>query len=991
MPFLRQAHGLRLRLHPWPLTNNPALYPSTVRFASHSNRYKKNHAAQDSPAKARSDQNDTASSKRQKPFWKSIVPDFLSQEMDASSRKGGHFAQVSSFKLHTSHKSGSKPTVEASTTSWDSKTNQVGHTVYDPISGRMVPANNQTRQTSTSTKGQLNNQSSEKAYQKPMIVSQLPDDIEVLANTPTTHASFTEDFGKTYQSEHDELLAARRHLDTLREQIQILERQAHPDMIKPHYAVDAERPAVFEDGWDNNPQGLQTAFEHEKEACEHGDMKPLEQEMNALNKRSTQEINDEYSVAPSGMETHFANEQKDDELSHKSSLEQELVAMNIKAPPLDDGCSASPQGLETLFEHEQKEAEQGARETLEDEVRATGIADGLLQYTDSFAKEPAGLETMYHREQQGMPQRLAHELENMASGPAVRDPDDAYSTEPIGMQTLYQREAEGSQKGQHKDLEHGLHDHIQARNLNDSFLANLEGMQTLWKREQEDVERGSAKSLEEEIRAQKHASTIANEYNTSPFGMETHFANEMQNTGDGKSETLEEEVSRRVQAQVPDDGHARSPSGLETAFDREQKDTMLGKRQSLEKEIDNREPAFEDGYATMPMGLQMMFRREKQSRERSLEEDIKQEASYHEDGYSRAPIGMENSFEREAKDESTSLEADLKNMPGEGDLSPTVGKFNNSNMWYKQPARSTFSEEYPKADVKELDQHTAFFGRSLDEGSSNPIESSVSSPETVTAAEHISSTTAPDNISTNASSTPESDPKITWAEPALYKVIAYDSSKDVITITTTPSSFSDSEIPISIPRAITQLAQTARFLPHLASAQNDGYQVIQADKDFLISRKVHAESRSRPPLYDGHINPVDGTSKHIPIEPPSARFASPTGFVNYEPIFPTEPVYKQTNATSPPSDIPMNGHPEFQQQTYYPFPHEVLHSEQRRNGKSYIVTHRERQRRERRRRWRRRIVWGLSVAAGTAVSTAYVVGVSGELARPEKPALKPTK
>ncbi|KAI4715381.1 hypothetical protein E4T48_08453 [Aureobasidium sp. EXF-10727] len=1000
MPFLRQAHGLRLRPHPGPLPSNAASYASTIRFASHSSRHKKNHAAQESHVRARSDHNDTASSKHQKPFWRSIIPDFLSQELEASSRKGGHFAKVSSFKLHTSHKSGSKPTVQASTTSWDSETKQVSHTVYDPISGRMVPANNgQTRQTSAPTKGQKDNQSSEKAYQKPTIISQPPDDIEVLANTPTTHASFTEHFGKTYQSEHDELLAARKHLDTLREQIQILERQARPDMIKPHYAVDSERPAVFEGGWDDKPQGLQTAFKLEKEACEHGDMNSLEQEMDALNERPTQEINDDYGVAPSGMETLFANEQKDDELGHKSSLEQELVAMNTKAPALDDRCSTSPQALETLFEHEQQEADKGARETLENEVRTTGNPDGPQQYIDSLAKEPTGLETTYHREQEGTPRRLEHELENMISTPAVKDPDDAYSTEPISMQTLYEREAEGNQKGQHKDLEHELHDHVQARDLNDGSLANIGGMQTLWKREQEEVERGSAKSLEEEIRAQQQAPAAMNEYDTSPFGMETLFSNEMHSNGHGKSKTLEEEVSRGVQAQAHDDGGACCSSGLETAFDREQKDAMLGKRQSLEKEIDSREPAFEDGYATMPMGLQMMFRREKQSHERSLEEDLKhmEEASYHEDGYSRAPIGMENSFEKEAKDESTSLEADLKNMPGEGDLSPTVGKFNNSNMWYKQPARSTFSEDSSKADVKELDQHTAFFGRSLETGSSNPVESSVPSPEIVTAAEHIPSTTPPEDNSTDASSTPGSDSKITWAEPALYKVIAYDSSNDAITITTTSSSFSESEKPISIPRAISQLAQTARFLPHLASVQNDGYQIIQADKEFLISRKVHTESNSTPPLYDGDINPIDGTSKHIPIEPASTRFASPTGFVNYEPIFPTESVQKQTKTTGLPSDIPVNKRPEFQQQTYIP-PREVPHIEQGRDGRFYEVTRLERQIREREaqirdRRYRRhrRIVWVLSVVAGTAVSTAYVVGVSSELARPEKPAVQPTK
>jgi hypothetical protein len=347
-----------------------------------------------------------------------------------------------------------------------------------------------------------------------------------------------------------------------------------------------------------------------------------------------------------------------------------------------------------------------------------------------------------------------------------------------------------------------------------------------------------------------------------------------------------------------------------------------------------------------------------------------EEASYHEDGYSRAPIGMENSFERETKDESASLETDLKDIPGEGDLSPTVGKFAARDQWYKQPARSTFSEEFLKADVKELDQHTAVLGRSLNEVSSNLVQSSAPSPETATRTEHSSITATPIDDSIDSSLKPGTSPNITWAEPALYKVIAYDSSKDIITITTTPSNFSNSETPLSIPQAISKLSQTARFLPHLASAQNKGFQVIHTEGDYLILRKIQEDSQPKAPRYDGDINPVDGTARYIPIEPPTARFASPTGFVNYEPIFPTETVPKRKDATSSSSDIPTNGHPAFNQQTYYP--KRPVHAELR--GNRYRIV--DKLRKEKRRRWRRRVVWVLSVAAGTALCTSYTLGVS---------------
>jgi hypothetical protein len=615
MPFLRQAHGIKLRRIP----NNVALHPSTVRLASLSSKHKKDHVARDLQAKARPDHNEARYGKRQKAFWKSMTPEFLTQETKASSEKSGLFSQASAFRLYASHKSGSEPIVEASSASWDSKTNEVSHTVYDPISGRMVPISakkEQTRQASTSAKSKKHNHSTDKVYQKPSVISQLADDTEALSNTPKAHASFTEDFDKTYQSEHDELLAARRHLDTLREQIQILERQTHPEMTKPQYAVDAERPAIFEDGWDNNPKGLQTAFKLEMEACEHGKAESLEQEMVALNKRPVQEVNDDYSISPSGMETLFANEQKGNDISHQSTLEQELLAMNTVTPPVDDRHSPSPQGLETLFEQEQS----GGR-SLEDEVRMTGSAPGQPQCIVGFAKEPTGLETAYEREQLGT-STLEHELENMASSPTVSDLNDAYSTKPFGMETLYEREAEGNQKGQHGSLEHELHDHIQT--LDKYSSANLDGLQTLWKREQEGVETGRARSLEDEIKASQQPQITPNEYDMSPFGMETHFRDEAQKTEDGKLETLEEEVKRKLQARIQDDGHSHSPSGLETAFRNEEKDAILGNRQTLEKEISSLEPGFEDGYSTMPAGLQMEFHCEKESGGRSLEEDLKQ-------------------------------------------------------------------------------------------------------------------------------------------------------------------------------------------------------------------------------------------------------------------------------------------------------------------------------------------------------------------------------
>lgn len=363
-------------------------------------------------------------------------------------------------------------------------------------------------------------------------------------------------------------------------------------------------------------------------------------------------------------------------------------------------------------------------------------------------------------------------------------------------------------------------------------------------------------------------------------------------------------------------------------------------------------------------------------------------ASYHEDGYSRAPIGMENSFDRETKAGSNNFEAELKSMPGEGDLSPTVGKFATSDKWYKQPARSTFSEDILKADIKERIHDTAFAQGFISQKSQGLTEPNV--PPQAKPAAQAELPLAED--SSKANSTHSSAPpqpsvpnvNIAWAEPPLYKVVAYDSSKDAISITTTSSNFSDSETPVSIPYAISQLGQTARFIPHLASLQNEGYQVIHSERDFLILRKVHKDSRSRSSRLGGAINPVDGTAKRPPIEPPTARFASPTGFVNYEPIFPPEPVSKYEDATGTIYDIPTHGRSTYDEQSFYPSTsgrddEQIQH--QAYDGRS---------RRERHGRWRSRTVWVASVAAGSA-ACAYVAGIAGELARPEKHVMRSSK
>jgi len=89
-----------------------------------------------------------------------------------------------------------------------------------------------------------------------------------------------------------------------------------------------------------------------------------------------------------------------------------------------------------------------------------------------------------------------------------------------------------------------------------------------------------------------------------------------------------------------------------------------------------------------------------------------------------------------------------------------------------------------------------------------------------------------------ASVTAKAESTVQWEEPPVYKVLAYDSGNDKFSTATTTANFTGSESPISIPQALSQLYQPARFVPHFAELQQDGYQVIYGTRDLLVFKKV---------------------------------------------------------------------------------------------------------------------------------------------------------
>lgn len=138
---------------------------------------------------------------------------------------------------------------------------------------------------------------------------------------------------------------------------------------------------------------------------------------------------------------------------------------------------------------------------------------------------------------------------------------------------------------------------------------------------------------------------------------------------------------------------------------------------------------------------------------------------------------------------------------------------------------------------------------------------------------------------------------IKWAEPPMYKVLAYDSGNDMFSTATTSSNFTTRESPISIQDALSQLYQPARFVPHFAELQREGYQVIYGTKDLLLFKKRQdvesslvgnglpkvSDTQAEPltslvePISSNrsNVNPVDSTSAAAPREFGKPSYVSP--------------------------------------------------------------------------------------------------------------------
>lgn len=143
---------------------------------------------------------------------------------------------------------------------------------------------------------------------------------------------------------------------------------------------------------------------------------------------------------------------------------------------------------------------------------------------------------------------------------------------------------------------------------------------------------------------------------------------------------------------------------------------------------------------------------------------------------------------------------------------------------------------------------------------------------------------------TNSSptTTAPSSPLSSTQQPSLYKILAWDPTMQRIESAETTSVVADTSTPLSPADILLRISHPAKFFSHFAPLQAQGFEMVAGSEDVLIFRKVRdampgSENTTVEDSGAGAsaaVNPIDMTGGDYTVA--ASRFASPTGFVNYD-------------------------------------------------------------------------------------------------------------
>ncbi|EON66039.1 hypothetical protein W97_05282 [Coniosporium apollinis CBS 100218] len=543
----------------------------------------------------------------------------------------------------------------------------------------------------------------------------------------------------------------------------------------------------------------------------------------------------DYSTIPQGLEPSYAEEveRKKNGIKTPGELqrEQEAAAIALAADPYDK----TPQGLETSFQREQERKAMGIKTAYEERMERE--AEGIAKAADPYDKTPQGLETSFARE---IAAGRSLENEIQAREIAANEMTDGYDTGRSLPETAKARTSVDAR----------------AEDPVDTWGYSLKpmGLETSFAKE-----KAAGRKLEEEIKAQKNAMTawedrFSHEFST---GLETSFARECADVASGRRKSLEQEMKDHSLATAAVNAAVRRGSRRRAA---EEAAKNAQEERDVELVSDVRK-IYEDHYGTIhtkhqqgsPVAAEMQGRVDEGVHEALKEFEVRTNKDY--------------SFKPD------NLEAELASQ-------------------HKAAAKAQSSLE-TRATAQPQPQ------------------SSISSSVTVESPHPVVIQNRHQKLDQAVTKAPELA-LLPRREPATYKILAYDVHGASVTTATTFSTPTSEEKPLPLTVSLSGLTYPAPFLPHLPSLARDGFVPVSATSDLLVFRKLGKDDGLKALLasapefsqtYDGragtsseeapetrrNMNPVDGTT------PPTGNFASPTGFVNHDPI-----------STAPPPNSPLS-------------------------------------------------------------------------------------
>ncbi|KAL9100339.1 MAG: hypothetical protein Q9163_004275 [Psora crenata] len=123
-----------------------------------------------------------------------------------------------------------------------------------------------------------------------------------------------------------------------------------------------------------------------------------------------------------------------------------------------------------------------------------------------------------------------------------------------------------------------------------------------------------------------------------------------------------------------------------------------------------------------------------------------------------------------------------------------------------------------------------------------------------------------------------------------YRILAYDDSVQKVNSAKTSSQTPFAgERPLTFLQALKILNNPGKFLPHLVALHNKGYDIVSGASNTLVLKKVREAVESKEDYFN-RPNPIDGTTTP---EVSTGNFASPTGFVNHNPVIEPEELEQQ--------------------------------------------------------------------------------------------------